>query len=307
MRPRRPACSASNSIRPRAARSRLAVVRARRVNFPSRMTAPAAEFRPAGGAGMWIEGSSRYTGSRPCRYHAISAPPTISTKSSGATSRPSAALTSRKKFSWAACSGVAAVDALHRGQQRPVEVAALEQRQHVVLEHRLALRVRQELGGVAGAGIQRTWPWHGSSSRRSNRSTRPSSNPARPTPHWSIRARALRSPRRPQQGTSTVDRDLGAGPPLDGVDHRLDLLDGSRPEGSRGVVDRLVLGRRRERRTRRRGDGNEAEHPDDDGRDRDGETAGYGEPARSRRPHEAAAASIGWRTRIRRTSSAASS
>ena len=41
------------------ARSRLAVVSARRDDLPSRMTAPRGGVRPAGGAGMWIDGSSR--------------------------------------------------------------------------------------------------------------------------------------------------------------------------------------------------------------------------------------------------------
>ena len=55
----------------------------------------------------------------------------------------------------AACSGVAASStSSHRHEQRPVEVAALEQRQHLVLVDRLAVRVRQELGPVPGAGVQ---------------------------------------------------------------------------------------------------------------------------------------------------------
>ena len=46
------------------------------------------------------------------------------------------------------------VDLRQSGQERPVEVAAAEQRQHVVLVDRLALGVRQERGLVAGAGVQ---------------------------------------------------------------------------------------------------------------------------------------------------------
>ena len=87
--------------------------------------------------------------------------------------------------------GRGGVDLLHRHQQRAVEVAALEQRQHVVLVDLLALGVRQELVANPGPAYSCTWPWHGSSALRSNRITRPSSKPFRPTPHWSISDWAL--------------------------------------------------------------------------------------------------------------------
>ena len=57
--PRIPPPSSWNEIRPRLARSSIAVVSARRDVPPSMTMAPDAAVRSAGGAGTWIDGSSR--------------------------------------------------------------------------------------------------------------------------------------------------------------------------------------------------------------------------------------------------------
>ena len=320
-----PVCSASNSMRPRDARSRLAVVSARRVDWPSRMTAPAAGVRPTGGAGMWIDGSSRYTGSRPCRYQASSAAPTISTNPSGATSRPSTALRRRKKREARGVLGRrGVVDLLHRHQQRPVEVAPLEQRQHLVLVDRLAVRVRQELGPVARAGVQLDLAVAGVVGlevEQDHEAVVEALAADAPLVHQLLGVGLGRRGVLGARRLLRVDDDLGAGPLLDRVDHRLDLGHRGAAEHARRVVDGLVVDGIRERRAGRdRGPGG-AKGEREDGDDREGEpdrrgaTGGttvdavtaHGRTIREARRQEATAVATGWRARIRRTSSAACS
>ena len=76
------------------------------------------------------------------------------------------------------------------GRQRTVEVRAAKPRKHVFIEDRLTFLVGQEGGLEPGAGIQLDLAVSRFGSM-SKKMTRPSSNPLRPTPHWSMRARAF--------------------------------------------------------------------------------------------------------------------
>ena len=67
----------------------------------------------------------------------------------------------RTASSWRACvegggvlRGGVRVDLRHRREQRAVEVAVPQERQHVVLEDRLALAVAQERRPITGPGVQ---------------------------------------------------------------------------------------------------------------------------------------------------------
>ncbi len=73
----------------------------------------------------------------------------------GAPTSPSTALTWRAVWSWAACSAVAAASIFSSATaERAIEVGLQEQRQHVVVEDRLALAVRQVRGLEPGRGIE---------------------------------------------------------------------------------------------------------------------------------------------------------
>ena len=146
------------------------------------------------------------------------------------------------------------VDLVHRHEQRAVEVALLQERQHVVLEDRLALLVAEERRAIAGPGIQLDLAVLARRGRGRRGSTSPSSKPRRPTPHWSISAcasasAALSVDERPDD--LGVDDDLGAGPVADRLDLRLDLRDRVGPEDAGLVVDVLAGDRVRERRSGR--------------------------------------------------------
>ena len=135
------------------------------------------------------------------------------------------------------------VDLRMRGEERPVEVgrrggaAACRSRRSPGARCWSGRRPRSPAPRRAGPGRAR------GSGRCRRRSTRPSSKPLRPTPHWSISARAWpRSPRSSARSRRLgVDDDLGAGPRLDRVDRRLGRRRSSRARRCRRVVDGLAV------------------------------------------------------------------
>ena len=239
---------------------------------------------------------------------------------SGATSNPRIALRSRKKLSWAACSGVAAASTLAiAASSEPSMSHPRRSGSMSLVEDRLALLVGQELRAIPGPGVELDLAVARVALVRSYRITSPSSKPLRPTPHWSMSAigALLRVLGRLAAGHDLgVDDDLGAGPLLDR--RRSSTRPAERPSGRTPRRCRrppAVVGIR-ERRPgggdgRRGGEADERGEAEGGARDASqaptrggGGSHGRTIPARQGR---VATTATGWRARIRRTSSAACS
>ena len=161
----------------------------------------------------------------------------------------------RPRSSSAACAGRRCrIDLGQRGTQGAVEVAAAQERQHVVLVDRLALAVAQEGGFEPGAGVQLDLAVAAAfvDVEEDHQAVVEALAADVPLVHERARPRlGLRLARRAAQQLAE-DHDLGAGPRLDPVDDRLGVHDRVRREEAGVVVDRPVGLRVRERRTGRR-------------------------------------------------------
>ena len=224
----RPVCSASNSIRPRDARSRLAVVSARRDDLPSRMTAPAAGVRPAGRRRDVDRRVVEVDGVSPV---AVPRDQRAADEQHEQQRRDEQAEDRVELPEEGEGPGVlgrrGGIDLLHRHQQRAIEVAPLEQRQHVVLVDLLAIRVGQELVGEPGPGVQ----LHLAVARvvrvevEQDHEAVVEALPAdAPLVHQRLRVVLGRRRVLAARRQLRVDGDLGTGPLLDRVDRGLDLL-----------------------------------------------------------------------------------
>ena len=130
-------------------------VSARRVDLPSRTTAPAAGVRPAAAPGCGSTGRRGRPGRGRGGTSESSAPADEQDEQQRRDEQAEHRVEEPEEVELAACSGVAAASTFCiADQQRAVEVAPLEQRQHVVLEDRLALRVGQERRAEPGPGVQ---------------------------------------------------------------------------------------------------------------------------------------------------------
>ena len=145
---------------------------------------------------------------------------------------PPAALMMRARFSSSACSGVAAASTSAEGdRERAVEVGGSVSSGFMSLSKtawRSALVMNAALKPLPA--YSETWPWIRLSCM-SNRITRPSSKPLRPDAplvHQRQRVGVGRVEAVALRLDLRVDRDLGAGPGLDGVD-RLPRRGRSRP------------------------------------------------------------------------------
>ena len=173
------------------------------------------------------------------------------------------------------------VDLGHRDGRGAVEVAAAEEREHVLVEDLLALLVGQVRGAVAGPGIQLDLAVARIALVEVEQDHEPVVDPRAadaPLVHEGDRVRLGLLGRDPRRDELGVDDDLRAGPALDPVDRLLELLDRGVAEHVRLVVDRLVgdrVGERRAGRRDRREHRQQEGEPDDE---RDGERRATGEP-----------------------------
>ena len=162
----------------------------------------------------------------------------------------------RPRSSSAACAGVAAASTLvERGAQGAVEVAAAQERQHVVLEDRLALAVAQERGLEPRAGVQLDLavPAGLVDVEEDDQAVVEALAADVPLVHERPRPRLglIRARRAAQQ--LAEDHDLCAGPRLDPVDDRFGVDDRVGREEAGIVVDGPVGLRVREGRPGWRG------------------------------------------------------
>ena len=173
------------------------------------------------------------------------------------------------------------VDLGHRDDRGAVEVAAAEEREHVLVEDLLALLVGQVRRAVAGPGVQLDLAVARVVLVEVEQDHEPVVDPRAadaPLVHERDRVRLGLLGRDARRDELGVDDDLRAGPALDPVDRLLELLDRGVAEHARLVVDRLVVdrvGERRAGRRDRREDRQQEGEPDDE---RDGERRATGEP-----------------------------
>ncbi len=214
----------------------------------------------------------------PYRRQWKSAQPDSPRNTIGAPTRPMTALTWRDCWRAAACSGVVAASTLcERHGQRAVEVGILQVRQHVVVEDRLALAVRQERLLETGTGIQLDLAvleirLHVEEDHQAVVEALASDAPL---VHQGTRLGVGLVGRRVFAAVLGVDDDLRAGPRLDRVDRLFRRGDGRRRQDAGVVVDRAVdLGLREGRAGwRRRADGAGHQEREADDRQDGGEAA----------------------------------
>ena len=139
--------------------------------------------------------------------------------------------------------------------ERAIEVGVAQERQHVVLEDRLALGFRQEGGLETGRGVELDLAVLEADGSMSKKMTIPSLKPFAPdTPLVDERAGldSVSSVVRPYVTALRVHHDLGARPCLDRVDGRFGLDDRLGRQDPRRSRRPRGRSRVRERRTRRR-------------------------------------------------------